>query len=382
MGYLWRKKMPAAPQHITCRVKAYRQSKGWSQARLAHKIGIKRQAVYDIESGRYLPNTAVALKLARQFGCRVENLFVDESARNKEPVVMVEKSLSPRISTARIRGRLVGFPLDESGVMADTLTSADAILSDTETHAELLCPPALLEKTILLMGCDPAFGILSAHMGRSAADCRLHSRFATSHLALKRLGQGYTHIAGSHLHNTGSHEANVTAASRKLPEDNGMVVGFSTVEEGLVVARGNPLKIRGIHDLTRSDVRFVNRDAGAALRVLLDDLLRKAAIPNTAVNGYENMVYSHTQGAWKVRFGIADAALGLRVIAHAFDMDFLPLDAVRCDLVIPADMMELSPVKVMLDILQTRIFQKELRTIPGYDTGMTGKIIARLNQAT
>ena len=50
---------------ITCHVKHYRMAMGWSQDELAEKIGIRRQAVYDIETGRYLPNTAIALRLAR-----------------------------------------------------------------------------------------------------------------------------------------------------------------------------------------------------------------------------------------------------------------------------------------------------------------------------
>lgn len=56
---------------IKCMVKEFQQKKGWSQEELAKSLGIRRQAVYDIESGRYLPNTAIALRLARLCGCRV-----------------------------------------------------------------------------------------------------------------------------------------------------------------------------------------------------------------------------------------------------------------------------------------------------------------------
>ena len=293
---------------------------------------------------------------------------------------MVEKPNSQRIAAARVRGRLVGFPLDGPGTMVNTFTSADAILSDDGSLAELLCPPDYLERTILLMGCDPAFDILSAHVARMTPDARLQCRFATSHLALERLGQGYTHIAGTHLHNRDINESNVSKASEALSGTGtgGVVVGFSFIEEGLMVARGNPLKIKGLKDLARSDVRFINRDSGAALRVLFDDLLQRAGIPITAVNGYDNLAYSHTQGARAVSYNLADAALGLRVIAHAFNMDFVTLDAVRCDLVIPSDMMELATVKVMLDVLQSRSFRQELMAIPGYETRMTGKIIAKV----
>ena len=65
--------MPRDPR-ILCMIKPYRQRNGWSQEELAEKVRIGRQAVYDMESGRYLPNTAVALRLARVFGCAVEDL--------------------------------------------------------------------------------------------------------------------------------------------------------------------------------------------------------------------------------------------------------------------------------------------------------------------
>ncbi|WP_076750444.1 helix-turn-helix transcriptional regulator [Desulfatitalea tepidiphila] len=47
-------------------VKEFRLKKGWSQEELAESLGIRRQAIYDIESGRNLPNTAIVLQLA---GC-------------------------------------------------------------------------------------------------------------------------------------------------------------------------------------------------------------------------------------------------------------------------------------------------------------------------
>ena len=369
-------KMSTEKMQITCHVKRYRQAKGWSQTRLAQEIGVRRQAIYDIESGRYLPNTAVALRLASLFGCRVEDLFVEENLQKGDEVIMVEESSSPRITAVKVRGRLVGFPLEGPGGMVHSMRSADAIMMEDGRRAELLCPPDYLEKKILLMGCDPAFDILAAHVARVAPDARVHSRFATSHQALQCLAQGVTHIAGTHLHNRGSQESNVQTASHMLSGTRGYVVGFSYMEEGLLVAKGNPLKIKGIKDLARSDVRFVNRNIGAALRVLLDDLLLAEGIPAAAVNGYENLVYSHTQGARAVEFHLADAALGLRVVASAFDMDFVPFHAVRCDLVIPWDMMEHATVKVLLDVLQSRAFHRELLAIPGYETSMTGKVIA------
>ena len=115
------------------------------------------------------------------------------------------------------------------------------------------------------------------------------------------------------------------------------VFGFSLLEEGLMVARGNPLGIRSVEDLAQPMVRFVNREPGAALRVLLDDHLKNAGIGSEAINGYANEVFSHREGAYRITCNVADAALGLRAIAEVFGLGFVPVTAARCDLVIPED---------------------------------------------
>lgn len=46
-----------------------------SQQALAERIGVTRMTVYSIETGRYVPSTVLALKLARVFGIEVEEIF-------------------------------------------------------------------------------------------------------------------------------------------------------------------------------------------------------------------------------------------------------------------------------------------------------------------
>ena len=155
-----------------------------------------------------------------------------------------------------------------------------------------------------------------------------------------------------------------------------MVIGFAKFEEGLMVAPGNPLNIRGVSDLARPEVRLVNRESGAALRTLLDDCLARERIPSEAVRGFGDLVASHSEGAQRVLYGTADAAMGLRVVASAYGLDFISISTVRCDLVIPGDLMEHPAVKVLLDILQSRRFREELDHLPGH-TSDTGKVIVR-----
>ncbi len=59
-------------------IKVERAKKNWTQADLAEKIGISRQAMNAIEKGKFIPSTLLALKIAHVFGTPVENIFILE----------------------------------------------------------------------------------------------------------------------------------------------------------------------------------------------------------------------------------------------------------------------------------------------------------------
>jgi DNA-binding XRE family transcriptional regulator len=236
-----------------------------TQTRLAEWVGVKRQAIYDIESGRYLPNTALALRLARHLGCKVEDLFAERLPEEGQPVTVFEKpeKETPRVAVAKVRGRLVAYPLAGKHALNDGFQAAQGLLEPAGTKVRLLCPAEVTEKSVFLMGCDPAFSILREHVLRHAPEVRVHCRFASSHRALELLGTGHAHLAGTHLHNTGTMESNVRLAKKMLLGSKAMLIGFSRVEEGLMVAPANPFAIRSAADLAQEGVRLVNREPGA-----------------------------------------------------------------------------------------------------------------------
>lgn len=362
---------------IVSRVKQYRRQTGLTQPQLAKKIGVKRQAIYDMESGRYLPNTSIALRLARYFGCRVEDLFSEETSAESQALLMAEGDLKAcrRVSLGKVRSRLIGYPLEGIFSLCHELRAADGILDETGTNIRLLGSEDDIEDNVLLMGCDPAFSLLAAHVARIDRKSRVICRFASSHSALNALAAGRTHIAGTHLHTSSDKDANLALAKKKLAGIGGMVVGFSLMEEGIMVAPGNPMGIRSVADLALPKTRLVNREQGAALRVLLDEELVKHGIPNASISGYDREVQTHNQGAQMVACNAADAALGLRTIACAFGLDFVPITEVRCDLVIPADLVGHPAIQCILDVMQTRELREEIGYLPGYNSGETGKTI-------
>jgi molybdate-binding protein/DNA-binding XRE family transcriptional regulator len=361
-------------------LKAVRKAQGVSQSELAEWVGVKRQAVYDMETGRYMPNTSLALRLARELNCRVEDLFALDEIGDNRAVTLVEGTYTAnlRVSLARVRDRVIAYPLEGRWMMDHGFLAADGLLQQGGNRARFLSEPDQLDQKILLLGCDPAFSILKAHMARWTCDASVDSRFASSQLALERLADGYAHIAGTHLHNDGPAEGNLGFARQCLKGVEALVVNFSFFEEGFMVAPGNPLRIRSVTDLAHGRIRFVNREPGAALRMLLDDRLVQAGVDVRSIRGYDQLLPNHSQCAQMVALNLADAALGLRAVATAYALDFVPVEVVRCDLVIPSDLLEIKAIKILLDVLQAGALRKELAVLPGYDPSNTGKVIGEI----
>ena len=60
------------------RLKVLRAERGWSQADLAEALGVSRQTVNALETGRYDPSLPLAFRIARVFGQTIESIFIDE----------------------------------------------------------------------------------------------------------------------------------------------------------------------------------------------------------------------------------------------------------------------------------------------------------------
>ncbi len=56
-------------------IKVERAKKNWTQEDLAAKIGISRQSINSIETGKFIPSTLLTLKMAKVFGVNVESIF-------------------------------------------------------------------------------------------------------------------------------------------------------------------------------------------------------------------------------------------------------------------------------------------------------------------
>ena len=57
------------------RLKALRAERSWSQGDLAERLGVSRQSVNAIETGRYDPSLPLAFRIAQLFGLPIEAIF-------------------------------------------------------------------------------------------------------------------------------------------------------------------------------------------------------------------------------------------------------------------------------------------------------------------
>ncbi|MBX9803679.1 MAG: helix-turn-helix transcriptional regulator [Caulobacteraceae bacterium] len=60
------------------RLKVLRAERDWSQADLAEQLGVSRQTVNALETGRYDPSLPLAFKIARVFGQPIESIFTED----------------------------------------------------------------------------------------------------------------------------------------------------------------------------------------------------------------------------------------------------------------------------------------------------------------
>ncbi|MGI6080305.1 MAG: helix-turn-helix transcriptional regulator [Candidatus Avilachnospira sp.] len=66
------------------RLEEIRKQRGIRQEELAEAMGVSRQTISSLENGRYNPSVILAIKLARYFGTKVEDIFIYEEEQNEE----------------------------------------------------------------------------------------------------------------------------------------------------------------------------------------------------------------------------------------------------------------------------------------------------------
>ena len=358
----------------------FRAKRGITAIEMAKKIGVSRQTIYAMETGAYVPNTVLALKLAQVLEVKVEDLFrleETEAPAHSETAELLpaEQEAQPGlpVQLCEVDQRLVAvLPAPN----AWSLPPADAVLIEAakrpgKARVQLFQKEEKqFRKRLLIAGCDPGISVLLRHLQREGVEAVVAYRNSSQSLDL--LKQSLIHVAGSHLRDEATGESNLPIIRKQFPKDSVAVISYAIWQEGIVVARGNPKSIKGIDDLARKNVTIINREPGSGSRNLLDSHLRRAGIVPKAVKGYQEIASGHLPAAWQVKTGHADCCLATKTAACVFGLDFIPLESERYDLVIQNQNLSHPSIQILLDTLSRTAFRRELEGLGGYDTRTAG----------
>ncbi|MDF2937920.1 MAG: hypothetical protein K0Q90_3293 [Paenibacillaceae bacterium] len=230
-------------------------------------------------------------------------------------------------------------------------------------------------KPLVITGQDTILDILAKYIEKQNRNVRPLRSFVGSMDSLVSMYHGEADIVSTHLFDGDTGEYNIPYIRRLLIGYSYVVVNIAYRNAGLYVAEGNPKGISSWEDLTRSDVRIVNREKGSGARVLLDEQMRLKGISRFSVTGYEIEESSHLGVAGKVATGQADAGVGIEKAAAMVNVDFVPLIRERYDLVMIKKPANLEWLESVLGILRSDTFKSELSSIRGYDLSLTGTVV-------
>jgi molybdate transport repressor ModE-like protein len=189
--------------------------------------------------------------------------------------------------------------------------------------------------------------------------------------SLKLLARGECTAAGFHLPLGTLGEHVLPLYERWLRQDRFVLLLLAVRQQGLILQRSNPKRIRGLADLSRRSVRFINRQPEAGTRVILDAMLEEARIDPATIRGYRNEEFTHLAVAAIVAGGAADAAFGIEAAAAEFGLAFLPLVKEAYVLAVPGADTEL--VQLLERALRSTRFRKLMGDVPGYDAARSGR---------
>jgi molybdate transport repressor ModE-like protein len=212
--------------------------------------------------------------------------------------------------------------------------------------------------------------------GLAAEGHHVELQFRGSVESLATLARGACDVAGFHCPEAEFGRRIWPVYRRLLRPRRHVLIRLCRRTQGLIVQKGNPKRLRGVADLARKKVRFLNRQPGAGTRLLLDLLLQQDGVDPAQVRGYASEEYTHAAVAAMVAGGEADAGLGIEAAARRFGLDFVPLVAEDYFLVTRRDRLRDAPLLVLKAHLASEDFRNAVRSLGGYDPRHAGEEVA------
>ncbi|SHF19910.1 molybdopterin biosynthesis protein [Desulforamulus putei] len=293
-----------------------------------------------------------------------------------------------RVKLGQVGEKIIATPISRGAGVIMSLVRADGMLrvprlsegfrAGETVKVELMRPLEEVRQTTVVIGShDMALDVLANHLRRRFPEASLSSANVGSLGGLSAIKRGECHCAGTHLLDEETGDYNVSYIQRLLGDRPVVLLNLVYRQQGLMVAKGNPLKIKGLEDLAREGIRFINRQRGAGTRILLDYRLKQLGIDPDSIYGYNREEYTHMAVAAAVASGAADAGLGILAAANALDLDFVPVVEERYDLCIPGEYWDTPYITRLLEVIATPEFRQQVEALGGYDLRDCGGIMYR-----
>jgi putative molybdopterin biosynthesis protein len=289
-----------------------------------------------------------------------------------------------RVKLGKVGEKYFATPLPRGSGMITSLTRADGMIripalsegmnENEAVEVELLRPVDEITNTIVMVGShDLTLDILANLLGRYYPPIFFSSHPVGSLGGILAIKKGICHMAGTHLLDPETGEYNLPYIQIHLNGIDVKLIHLVQREQGLFVQRGNPKKVKGLADLLRKDVTFINRQKGSGTRILFDHTLKELSLDSNQIWGYEKEEFTHIAVASKVANGIADVGLGILPAAKAMDLDFIPVAREHYDLIIPLVYFEDKKIQKVIETIRSEEFKKMVFQMGGYDISRTGE---------
>lgn len=291
-----------------------------------------------------------------------------------------------RVKLGAVGNKIVAIPLPRGAGCITSITEADGIIRvpnnvegikpQESATVELLHPLSLIKNTIVAVGShDNTLDIIADQIKAGHSSLTLSSSHVGSMGGLMAIKKRVCHLAGSHLLDIDDGSYNISYIKKYLPNTKVKLINLVFRDQGLIVSPENPKAIKGIEDLDRNDITFINRQAGSGTRILLDYKLNQLGMEPEKISGYDNEEFTHMSVAVAVLSGSVDVGLGIFAAAKALNLDFIPVVTEQYDLIIPEEYFEWENIQVLLETISTKEFKDRVEALGGYSTEKTGEII-------
>lgn len=282
--------------------------------------------------------------------------------------------------------KLMASPLSRGSGVVSSFMKADGILAvpqgsegyeaGEQVEVRLLSREDRLKNTLVVIGShDPLLDELANMMHMENPEVYMSSAHVGSMGGIMAIRRGEAHAAGCHLLDTETGEYNRAFIKKYFPMGGVKLLRCVGRQQGLMLQKGNPMKIEGFKDVANNGVRYVNRQKGSGTRILTDYLCKKEGIAPEKIYGYDREELTHTSVATQIASGSADAGMGIYSAAKLYGLDFLPVCIEEYDLLIPDHAWGSPMVRQLVASLKSPAFRKKIESMGGYTLERPGEII-------